>query len=157
MKHRNLLLIWLFILVLIAFACRRASVFEQSISFKAGWGRFDTAIFRVSITDTISPHSFHINIRNDNNYRFSNLYIFLHTTFPGGTKTQDTLELILAGKNGRWLGKGAGSIKENDILLKTGLVFPETGNYTFSIEQAMREEELAGVNSIGIRIEKDKD
>ncbi len=56
---------------------------------------------------------------------------------------------------GKWLGKGFGKIRDNQILLNSGLRFPMKSIYLFEIGQAMRTEILKGVEDIGIRIEKE--
>jgi len=53
------------------------------------------------------------------------------------------------------VGKGTGKIRDNRILLKEHLRFPSRGDYTFEIEQAMRDISLKGIEDIGIRIEKE--
>jgi gliding motility-associated lipoprotein GldH len=75
---------------------------------------------------------------------------------PGGKKITDTLECILADENGKWLGKGTGHIVDNRVPFKRNVIFPDTGKYTFEIEQAMRMEKLPEVYDIGLRIEKVK-
>lgn len=154
MKNKWFLSLFSLILMLLL-GCNENVVFEKSTSINNSWNRYDTAIFFVEVDDTINPHNFFINIRNNNLYEYSNLYVFLHTSLPNGITTHDTLEFILADKQGKWLGKGVGKIMENDILLRNRLVFPETGNYVFKIEQGMRDEDLVGIENIGIRIEKD--
>ena len=68
--------------------------------------------------------------------------------------TRDTIEFILADQTGRWLGKGWGNLKENDILLKSNLTFPLSGDYSFLVQHAMRKDTLHGISNIGLRIEK---
>lgn len=80
--------------------------------------------------------------------------MFLHTTFPDGNQTHDTIELILAYPDGRWIGKGTSSMRDNKILLNDNLCFPLKGNYHFEIEQAMREPVLEGITDVGICFEK---
>ncbi len=144
----------LIVLLTIFISCQNNAEFSESIAYNGHWNRYDTAVFTVDIADTLNPHMFYINIRNNNDYNFSNLYVFLHTTLPRGEQMIDTIECILANKEGEWLGNGIGNIKENDILLQNGLVFPQKGQYKFAIEQAMRVEDLAGIEDIGIRIAK---
>ena len=79
--------------------------------------------------------------------------MFLHTTFPNGNQTHDTIELILAYPDGRWIGKGSGSMRSNQILLNNNLHFPLKGNYHFEIEQAMREPVLNGITDVGVKFE----
>ena len=57
---------------------------------------------------------------------------------------------------GKFLGKGFGSVWSNKIRYRTNIRFPFSGNYKFTIEQAMRDEQLEHILSAGIRIEKAK-
>jgi gliding motility-associated lipoprotein GldH len=84
------------------------------------------------------------------------LYLFLNTRLPNSNLTRDTIELVLADVNGKWLGKGFGAIKDNQIPVRNNLIFPIKGEYIFGIEQAMREETLVGLVDIGIRVEQAK-
>ncbi len=144
--------------VLVAFtvvfaSCNTNTVFTQSITLPTGgWYKNNEVVFNVNIKDTLINYSFNLNIRNTNKYRFNNLYLFLTTKFPNGNVSRDTIECILANKEGKWLGKGWGSVKENDILLKSDLRFPLAGNYKFLIQQAMRVDTLKGIENIGLSI-----
>ena len=115
----------------------------------------DKIKFHVNITDLQSRYSFYFNVRNANDYQFSNLYLFLHTNLPGGKITRDTIELQLADYDGKWLGSGITGIKFNRFLFQKGVRFPITGEYLFTIEQAMRTNDLKGITDIGIRLEKE--
>lgn len=136
-------------------SCNQNVLMDENLSInKEGWDVNQKAAFNVAIEDTLGIYSFFVNIRQRETYRYSNLYIFLHTTFPNGTLTHDTIECVLARDDGRWLGKSSGSLISNQILLNASLRFPIAGNYRFEIEQAMRERKLQGIEDVGIRIEK---
>ncbi len=136
-------------------SCNQHVLMDENMAiYKEGWNLNQKADFEVNVEDTLGLYAFYINIRQQETYRFSNLYIFLHTTFPNGTLTHDTIECVLAHDDGRWLGKSSGSLISNQILLNPSLRFPLAGNYRFEIEQAMRESLLQGIEDIGIRIEK---
>ena len=60
---------------------------------------------------------------------FSNLFVFLTTTYPNGKISVDTLECILANKKGEWQGDGAGDLWDNKIPLKQNLIFPSNKKY----------------------------
>ena len=115
--------------------------------------------FQTEITDTVSDMNLIVNIRHSAHYPFSNLWVFVNTTNPEGTQRTDTLECVLAAKNGKWLGSGLGDIWDIQIPLKTQ-AFSSSGDYTFEIEQAMRYgdkgriEQLPEVMNVGFRIEK---
>lgn len=149
-------LIYLFIIVLsLSFAsCNRNVVYHEYASIgEAGWHMDSVYHFEMMIKDSLSIHDFYINIRNNTDYPYSNLYLFVSTQFPNGHLTRDTIECILAGKDGQWLGSGSGRIKDNKILLQKGLRFPLNGMYNIYLEQAMREKVLTGIEDIGFSIE----
>jgi len=135
------------------FSCSHDTVFNESVEIPAsGWYKNNAVSFNVMILDSLQNYDFGIIVRNSVNYRYSNLYFFLTTEFPNGNISRDTIECILADHEGRWLGKGWGSIKENDILLNSNLRFPVNGEYKFLIQQAMRVDTLSGINNIGLSI-----
>lgn len=155
MEIKWYLKILLFLTLSVLFiGCDSAYIYEKNSNLKGNWNRYDTASFRIEIDDTISYYNLYVDIRNNNNYRYSNLYIFFHTGFPNGISTHDTIEFIIAGRDGKWLGKGLGDIKESNIPIKMNFLFPLSGEYIFRLEQAMRVEDLTGIEDIGIRIEK---
>lgn len=130
-------------------------IFDESIIIPdASWDNKNRPYFDVNVEDSMSNYAFYLNIRHLENYRYSNFYMFLHTTFPNGNQTHDTIECILAYPDGRWTGKGSGSMRSSSILLNDNLRFPLNGTYHFEIEQAMREPELEGITDVGIRFEK---
>ena len=144
-----------FLIILFLSSCDLNRVFDENYSFEnANWDRNKIVSFKIEISDTISQNQFFINIRNTTDYKYSNLYLFITTQLPDGNISKDTIECILADINGKWLGNGLSKLKENNILLKNDLVFPEKGSYIFEFEQAMRVEILRGIADIGIRIEK---
>jgi len=135
-------------------ACNQGSVYHKYITIEeASWHQDSILQYDVLIEDSITLNDFYINIRNNTDYPFSNLYVFLTTEFPNGHSTRDTIECILADKNGKWLGSGSGRIKDNKIMLQQALRFPLRGTYHFFLEQGMRHEQLTGIEDIGLSIE----
>lgn len=154
-KALNRLILPVFVIFILG--CNSGLIYENSRSFTKSWNRYDTVVFKAEIYDTVNTYEFYLDVRNSNEYKYSNIYFFLHTVFPEGEIAHDTIECVLADKSGRWLGKGISSIKENNILLRDRLIFPQAGKYIFKIEQAMRTENLEGIEDIGIRIQKISD
>jgi gliding motility-associated lipoprotein GldH len=145
--------------ILLAFfpicSCDTARVFEENKKIENNeWDQHSPLVFQASVIDTAVSYNVYINIRNAGFYRFSNLYLFINTGFPGGQMQRDTLECILASPDGRWLGDGLGDIWDNSILFKEGVRFPQQGEYRFELIQAMRINPLPGIMDAGIRIEK---
>jgi gliding motility-associated lipoprotein GldH len=136
-------------------SCGNRALFDDNLAIQNEiWTPDNNAIFKVDVKDTIHAYKFMINVRHTVDYRFSNLYVFMNTRFPNGNITRDTIECVLAAPDGKWMGKGFGELKQNQILLNSALRFPLKGEYAFEIEQGMRVKELKGITDIGIRIEK---
>ena len=135
-------------------ACNNDSFDKRTVIPEAEWRQEDRVAFDVDINDTISPYEFGIGLRHLENYRYSNLFVFLHTTMPNGNRTHDTIECTLATPEGRWIGKSSGSMRDLTVSLNENLLFPLSGTYHFEIEQAMREPVLKGISDIGLYIEK---
>lgn len=137
------------------YSCDSNRLFEENKKIKNNeWDQNASLEFSAVIPDTIQSYNVYINVRNAGFYRFSNLYLFVNTFFPGGQIQRDTLECILAAPDGRWLGDGLGDIWDNRILFKDGVRFPQAGEYRFELIQAMRINPLPGIMDVGIRIEK---
>ena len=140
----------------IIMACDPARVYDQNMSIvNQSWNKDSVARFQFNIEDTVSLYKFYLNIRHNTDYQYRNIYFFMNGKFPNGNSTRDTIECILADKKGNWIGKGAGKIRDNRILLNEHLRFPARGLYVFEFEQAMRDISLKGMEDIGIRIEKE--
>ena len=140
--------------ILIA-SCGRNTLYDESVVIpEAKWDNENIPYFNVAVDDTLTDYAFYLNIRHLENYRYSNLYVFMHTEFPNGNVTHDTIECVLATPDGRWMGKGSGTMRSAKVLLNPNLRFPLSGEYRFEIEQAMREKELRGITDIGLCFEK---
>ena len=157
-----------FVPFLVAFflfaSCDSNGVFDQYTSLSGNvWSLDEPVEFEFQINDTITRNNLFINIRNNNDYGFSNLFLITHLNFPDGKKVVDTLEYEMADKNGKFLGYGISEKKESKLFYKEESIFPTSGNYKLSIQQAMRRngsvdgiQELKGITDVGLRIEKIK-
>jgi gliding motility-associated lipoprotein GldH len=140
---------------LLFISCDPKRIFEQNTAVETkGWKSTEPAEFNVLIEDTVNLHNYYLNIRHTTGYKYDNIYFFIDTYFPEGSKTRDTIQVMLADATGKWYGKGLGNIRNAQVLIKTGMSFPVKGKYLFRIEQGMREFELKGIEDVGIRIEK---
>jgi gliding motility-associated lipoprotein GldH len=139
---------------LLLFSCGKPIMFDHNEDVPIPWNQQQSLAFDFPVHDTLSPFNFYINIRNTVDYNFSNIFFFVRTQFPNGQYSLDTVEVFLADVNGNWLGKGMGKNKDNQILFRKRGRFPMAGNYTISFIHAMRVEDLEGIKSLGIRIEK---
>lgn len=140
--------------VLALSSCQNDSFNERTVIPEAEWRQEDRVVFDVDINDTINGYVFGMELRHLENYRYSNLFVFLHTRMPNGNIMRDTIECTLATPEGRWIGKSSGSMRDLQVPLNENLRFPLKGSYHFEIEQAMREPVLKGISDIGLFIEK---
>ncbi|MBW6459623.1 MAG: gliding motility lipoprotein GldH [Bacteroidales bacterium] len=142
-----------FSLLIFLTGCGPKALFDDTKSIPDGvWMDEQLLRFEVPVNDTLNLHMFYLNIRHTTNYRYANLFLFISTTFPDGETARDTVECILADRSGKWLGKGISNMRDNQVLLRRGLRFPQKGKYVFELEQAMREPELEEVMDVGFRI-----
>ena len=142
------------LLLLLVVSCDPAMVFDQYSPIENGiWRWQDAHEFKVDITDTISQHNINIKVRHTVEYPLSNLYMFVHVKSPTGKHLKDTVNFILAAPDGSWTGKGTGNLREVHLLYRNQTIFGESGTYTFTLEQGMRNPELP-VSDLGIRIEQ---
>jgi len=143
------------LLLLLVVSCSKPPLIDKSMEVnETGWDVKEKLKVEVQIDDTISSFKFYVNVRNTTDYKSSNFFLFIKTTFPDGEIAMDTLGCFLADNEGKWLGKGNGKIKDNKILFKKAAIFSMKGKYVFEIEHAMREQKVSGIKSIGFRIEK---
>lgn len=139
----------------ILFACEPGGGYNKFKSVSPdGWNKDSLLIFDIPVTDTIQNQNIFINVRNDVNYKYSNLWLFIKIAQPGGTEVTDTFEITLADPAGKWLGKGFGGVKTLETMYKRNVYFPVSGDYKIEIQQGMREDVLKGITDIGIRLEK---
>ena len=150
---KNYLPAFAIVSLLLFFACTPSTTISDFHSFsKTVWDKNEIARFTVSINDTTQHYDFYIQVRNNNQYPFSNLWLFLDVKMPDGTVRSDTINIVLADFYGRWLGAGI-SLYSFSHLYKQNIQFPDTGTYIFTIRQGMRSDILSGISEIGIRLE----
>ena len=158
-KNKHILSLFLLITLV---SCDANRVFDEYSSIPNGyWGKENPFRFSFPVQDTIHKHHLFINLRNNNNYQFSNLFLITQLHFPNGQKIIDTLEYDMANVKGEFLGTGFTEIKESKLFYKENITFPISGNYSIKISQAMRKSNeidginnLEGVTDVGFRIEK---
>lgn len=152
----------LFVLIVSIGACSKGMVFDEFKSMEdSEWHKDSILNFTIHSKDTLSKNNIYINLRNNKDYEFSNLFLIVGINFPNNYQIVDTLEYEMTNPEGRFLGTGFSDIKENKLEYKTNVNFPIVGDYGFQIQHAMRKsrkvdgiEYLIGVTDVGLRIEK---
>jgi len=145
-------------------SCDSKAVYDQYQTVPNKWHKDNILSFSVSAPDSTNTYNLYINLRNTNDYKYSNLFLLTELNYPNGKTVIDTLEYKMAKPNGELLGKGFTDVKENKLWykgFKTPFIFNEPGNYTFNVQHAMRKlgevngvVELGGITEIGFRVEQ---
>ncbi len=152
----------LFAVLLVVTSCDSTRIYDEYISLSnSSWSKENTVKFSFSVKDSLNKKNLFINLRNNKDYQYSNLFLITEMNFPDGQVVIDTLEYDMADVTGKFLGKGFSDIKQNKLFYKENIKFPIKGEYTFKVRQAMRKnaeikgiEELKGITQVGFRIEK---
>ncbi len=152
------------LVVILFYSCGNTATFDAYKSMPNSiWHKDSIVNFKFNPVDTISRNNLFINLRNNNDYQYSNLFLIVDINFPNNTSFIDTLEYEMTDAKGKFLGEGFTDLKENVLEYKTNVIFPLTGEYNINIQQAMRKSgavegitDLEGITDVGLRIEKMK-
>ncbi len=144
------------LILLVLFSCNEEKVFEEYKKIEDQiWNSDSILYFNYLITDTISEYEINLKIRHNVDYEFSNLYVFLEQD-----NVKDTLEIVLAEKDGKWKGKGIGKMRELEKVIEQNKTYNSKNHYTITVEHAMRygkEEKITSLKNIsflGVTIKK---
>ncbi len=143
-----------FVLLVAAFSCNTIDVYEKTKMFSAhNWKESEKPTFTFEIRDTSSLYNIYFVIRHLNAYRYNNIWVNITMKGPADT-LQTRREFILADNRQGWLGSGMDDIFEHRIPFNTRPTRLTKGTYTFTLQQAMREDPLDHVMNAGIRVQK---
>ena len=152
-----------FLLLLITatfFSCDKKRVFDEYKSVGSAWHKDSIVTFNLSDLDSTKRYNLFLNIRDNNNYKFNNLFLIVALETPSGFTKVDTLEYQMAEPDGTLLGNGFSDIKESKLFYKENLKFDTIGDYKVKIQQAVRQtgkiegiQALEGITEVGFRIE----
>ncbi|MDR1864286.1 MAG: gliding motility lipoprotein GldH [Bacteroidales bacterium] len=143
--------------VILAASCDFGKVYEDCVRLpEEGWKHTEVARFEAAIDDTAAECNIYVNVRNNTDYKWMELWLFVNTKSPSGKRQRDTLKVMITDERGKWLGHGRIRKFGNSLLLGRKIRFPETGVYTFDYEHGMRDDPLTGIEDVGLRIERCK-
>ncbi|MFN4762104.1 gliding motility lipoprotein GldH [Gillisia sp. Q332] len=158
----NRLFLWMLVIAATGFvSCDSKRVYDEYHSISTAWNKDSIVTFKLQNIDPDKKYDLFINVRNNNEFNFSNLFLIAEIQFPQGKVITDTLEYEMAAPSGEWLGTGFGNVKENKLWYKEQVSFEEPGQYVVFLKHAMRKnnseqgiENLEGITQIGFRIEE---
>ena len=138
-------------------ACDPNRVFEQNIDFpKYSWDVQQKPAFNFAIEDTTARYDVFFNVRYASAYGFYNLYVKHTLKGPAGPVGPPLLHqmLLMDPKTGEPKGSGTGDIYDLQLLALRNQRFSKAGNYTLTLEQYMRQDQLPGLMAVGVRVAK---
>ncbi len=153
----NILLVFLLILMI---SCDEKRVFDEYKSVGSAWNKDSIVSFDLPKLEATKPYNLYLNIRNNDNYAFNNIFLLVALENPDGLTKVDTLEYAMANPDGTLLGQGFSDTKESKLFFKENVFLNKKGQYKVKIQQAIRqngkvkgEKELNGITEVGFRIE----
>jgi gliding motility-associated lipoprotein GldH len=143
------------VVLCLAMACGTLDVYEKNFSFpKTEWDYTQKPQFELNISDTTFYYNIYITLRHTDAYRFSNIWLMVHTQLPEQAAHTKRVELPLAEPSGKWLARGMDGIYEHRIQIQNHAIFNKTGLVKFTLEQNMRINPLQNMLSVGVRVQK---
>lgn len=146
-------------LVIILVSCDKKRVFDDYKSVGDSWHKDSIVTFEVPKLDIKKKYNLFINLRDNNDYPYNNLFLIVNLEQPDGITKVDTLEYEMADPEGNLLGNGFSDVKESKLIYKEKVNF-KTGKYKIHIKHAVRKtgkisgvEKLDGITEVGFRIE----
>ncbi|MFH6992967.1 gliding motility lipoprotein GldH [Flavobacterium sp. FlaQc-48] len=149
----------LLLVAILLFSCDKKRVFDEYKSVGSAWNKDSIVTFDLPVLDSAKKYNLFINLRDNNNYPFKNLFLIVAIETPSGFTKVDTLQYEMADQDGNLLGNGFTDIKESKLFYKEDVKFK--GKYKVHIKQAVREsgkipgvQALEGITDVGFRIEQ---
>ncbi len=127
------------------------TIFSKTVAIENGWSYNKPITFKISSInfDENQYYDYFLLVKNSQSYPFENL--FLITTFKDTNSLiyRDTLEYLMADKDGRLIGSGFGSIKTNKFVLKEKVQIPPIDSFEIEIRHTMRHiDEISSITSL---------
>jgi gliding motility-associated lipoprotein GldH len=155
---KKLFLPALFLLMIAS--CTTLDIYEKNAVIPGHeWQSSFKPAFTFSIEDTTAPYDVMLILRHTEKYNYNNIWLTVTIQPPGDTARTIRIEKTLATNKDGWLGTAMDDIYEqrmsiNKELAENNISFKKQGDYTFTLQQVMREDPLQNVMNAGVRVEK---
>jgi len=138
--------------------CMESPYFQKDVTIPGyQWQYSYQPIFKVDVKDTAASYNLYFIVRHTEAYPFSNIWMWIYTKEPGDTAFKKSrIEIPLAEKSGKWLGRGMGEIWEQRMPITRNdapMIFTKPGTYEIKFEQNMRVNPLPEILQVGLRVE----
>jgi len=152
-------IIFIFLLFLVT-SCDKKRVFDDYKSVGKNWNKDSIVTFDLPKLDPKKAYNLYVNVRDNDEYPFNNLFLIVSLEQPNRKVQVDTLEYQMTNPDGTLLGEGFSDIKENKLFYKDKVSFTQKGLYKIHIKHAVRQTgkiegvaTLPGITDVGFRIE----
>lgn len=146
-------------MVFLLFSCDKKRVFDEYKSVGNSWDKDSLVSFDLPKLDPKKEYNLFLNLRDNNDYPFNNIFLIVSMSYPDGVTKVDTLEYQMADTEGNLLGDGFSDVKESKLIFKERLKF-KAGKHKVTIKHAARQtgkvtgvDKLEGITEVGFRIE----
>jgi gliding motility-associated lipoprotein GldH len=144
------------LLIGVLYSCSEQPFYEKVYSFKNNeWSQRVKPSFTIDIKDINIEYNFAITLRTTTDYKFSNLWIYMNTITPDGTKAREPFQIAVTNPDGSWAGIKTGTIVELPLQFNKRRL-PKKGKYTFTLEQGITDSKIDEVLDIGLRVTEGK-
>ncbi|WP_264511739.1 gliding motility lipoprotein GldH [Flavobacterium sp. N1719] len=147
-------------MALLLISCDKKSVFDEYKSVGNAWHKDSIVSFDLPEMDPSKKYNLFLNVRDNNDFPFDNLFLIVSMEQPNHKVKVDTLEYKMANPDGTLMGDGFTDVKESKLYYKENYSFSQKGTYKVHIQQALREtgkvpgvERLKGITEVGFRVE----
>ncbi|MDK2837014.1 MAG: hypothetical protein PWR15_83 [Bacteroidota bacterium] len=153
MRNSFLSLLIIFLIVLLAGCGQQNDIFRYHHIPNGRWSSDQTLVFIFdSISDKGNAYRVDIELSFSDFYPYRNLYLTVGRNLNDSVMHLDTLQFALAEANGKWLGSGAGRLHQITLPYLQHVRFDSGKTVRFTIQQAMTDNPLKGIEKVGIRI-----
>jgi gliding motility-associated lipoprotein GldH len=139
--------------------CDDNRIYDTHIDIEnALWPENKELNYEFEVADNKQAYNVIYNIRYTNTYPYYNLYLHYYLADSTGKVLKDhQLHMdLFDSKTGKPLGKGLGDLFDGTFLNQDlkAYIFPYAGKYKMKLRQYMRQSQLQGISSVGVKVEK---
>ncbi|SFL10553.1 gliding motility lipoprotein GldH [Proteiniphilum acetatigenes] len=136
-------------------SCSGKEVYSRFHHIENGkWYRDSVLIFAIDSLVPSSGAGYDVTVELTTNlsYPYRDLWLLIDQNLTDSLAHTDTLRCLLADEYGKWLGGGAGGLNQLSLPYRTFIPRDSVYNYRLTIRQGMDEDQLRGVEKVGIKI-----
>lgn len=144
----------------VCFSCNQNKIFDDYSEIPSGvWSQDSLVNFNFNVPKNSVDYSINYNIRYAISYPYYNLYISYYLEDSVGNIISTELQEIILfdKKTGEPIGDGLGDLYDLKVESFKKVSFPYSGEYKFKVKQFMRTNDLSGIMSFGLMVDKLKD